>query len=710
MAVNLEPNMSIPAILREFQRAINEDDGNSSGGGLVEVTYQELYNLQDGAELQPMTYYKITDFKTCYERPDYDFNQNKIEGDIQISEEQPIIVLAISNNELAPDAYQPTHPKDQIKYDIAYNQTPDNEPAFGRITERVDDRNNRTDYDHRNITFKRYRHYQIDFTNIIANDVTLTKDGDDIIVEDTNEVPNAIGDILDIGQKIGFGKDDDYRVYEVTERIDTTTVKVTGNRIDPVGTWNLYGTTDEGYISYYQNNIVDELEDFELFFTFEEEEYVENNYVGNNDSNFTDNGFDLANNVFIGSSYMNNKLGNFCYNNTFKDDCDENQIGDYFFENITNNDFDRNSIGNFFNKNKITANFRSNKIGNYFEYNYITDYDDDEGHFEDNMIGNNFYNNIVSYDFRHNTFGDSTADNFFNTEFEDNTIVNDFSNNTLTGEFFKENRIGNNFQFNTISYDFNNNIIGNFCKGNTISGSFYKNNIDHEFMANIIEGGFYQNQIGPVFIGNNLGSFYNNVCQGTFGNISQGNEIGADCKNNTFGNTFTGNTIATNFNRNQICSGFTENTIGDFFRYNRIDTPLDDIDFTEYLGQLNFVSFPVTPGENGIHPGVTASSTSGDGIGAVFTIGVADGDVNTVEVTNPGNLYKINDTITIDASEFGGAPGNDLVLTVTLLNAEPMVYGDYNKTIQKKVNGNLVLVAITNDGLYTSEGITQAID
>jgi hypothetical protein len=81
-----------------------------------------------------------------------------------------------------------------------------------------------------------------------------------------------------------------------------------------------------------------------------------------------------------------------------------------------------------------------------------------------------------------------------------------------------------------------------------------------------------------------------------------------------------------------------------------------------------------------------------------------------VEVTNPGNLYKINDTITIDASAFGGAPGNDLVLTVTILNAEPMVYGDYNKTIQKKVNGNLVLVAITNAGLYISENITQAID
>ena len=36
--------------------------------------------------------------------------------------------MAISTDELAPDAYQPEYPKDKIKYDISYNQTESGNP------------------------------------------------------------------------------------------------------------------------------------------------------------------------------------------------------------------------------------------------------------------------------------------------------------------------------------------------------------------------------------------------------------------------------------------------------------------------------------------------------------------------------------------------------------------------------------------------------
>ena len=108
---------------------------------------------------------------------------------------------------------------------------------------------------------------------------------------------------------------------------------------------------------------------------------------------------------------------------------------------------------------------------------------------------------------------------------------------------------------------------------------------------------------------------------------------------------------------------------------------------------------------DGIYPGISGTA-SGNGVNAVFTVGVASGVVNTVEVTNSGNLYKIGDTITIDSSTFGGA--SDLVLTVTILNPEPMVYGSYNKTIQRDTSGDVILTAIQGGMLYVTPNITEA--
>jgi hypothetical protein len=128
------------------------------GGGFTPITYSELTNLISTSGLELGGNYLITDFRTCYDRPDYDETKNPIlvssssyvEGPIE-----PIIVFATSNNTLAIDGYQPTYPNDKIKYDVTYSTTESGGAAFGRITERVDNYNNRTDYDHRTIKFKR---------------------------------------------------------------------------------------------------------------------------------------------------------------------------------------------------------------------------------------------------------------------------------------------------------------------------------------------------------------------------------------------------------------------------------------------------------------------------------------------------------------------------------------------------------------------------
>ena len=76
--------------------------GTSSA--VLDVTYSELLDLIDEGDLTPGKFYKITDFKTCYDQPDYDFNGDTIEeGNWKQSSVSPIIVFAISSDSLASD-------------------------------------------------------------------------------------------------------------------------------------------------------------------------------------------------------------------------------------------------------------------------------------------------------------------------------------------------------------------------------------------------------------------------------------------------------------------------------------------------------------------------------------------------------------------------------------------------------------------------------
>jgi hypothetical protein len=47
-----------------------------TAGGLIEVTYSELVDKITGETLTRGTHYIITDFRTCYDQPDYNANGN----------------------------------------------------------------------------------------------------------------------------------------------------------------------------------------------------------------------------------------------------------------------------------------------------------------------------------------------------------------------------------------------------------------------------------------------------------------------------------------------------------------------------------------------------------------------------------------------------------------------------------------------------------
>jgi hypothetical protein len=125
----------------------------------VSITYADFVNLINTNSLLTGSLYLLIDFQTIYDQPDYDASGNP--KPIVVTKTAPnveeIWVLALSSNQIADRAYSKTYPKDQIKYDWNYNVTEINgSPAMGRISERIDDRGNRTDYDHREILFKRY--------------------------------------------------------------------------------------------------------------------------------------------------------------------------------------------------------------------------------------------------------------------------------------------------------------------------------------------------------------------------------------------------------------------------------------------------------------------------------------------------------------------------------------------------------------------------
>jgi len=503
--------------------------GGNSGGGYSEVTYSGLVNTIMTSGLTAGSFYLITNFRTCYDQPDFDYNGNAITtGNYKQSAVQPIMVFATSVSTISSEAYQPAYPNDKIKYDWTYSATETtNNVAYGRITERIDEFDNRTDYDHRTILLKRYRLYTNREGLRLNGTIELLDDG---TVEGNNTSFTAltVGDVVYIPNA-------DPSYYEIVTIDDNVTMTVSGDTIATAGAGSAFYLAVEedndgsGYFSYKRTNV--KTNDFVEYTTFGDaisNEYAKNNYVGNYANNYTNisgGEFLLANNVFLEGPYESNKFGDYCYNNTFGTDNSNNIWGDYCYQNVSTNDIDDNIIGHYFNNNLINTNLTSNHIGNNFNNNQLLAENNDD--FEDNIIGNSFNNNIIYSRFYKNEILDN---------FNDNTI-GDFGN--LDNHVFYRNYIRNNFNQNIIRDDFQNNQIGTNFNNNTING---------EFIGNTILNGFNYNQTGDYFAVNNIGNGFNN--------------------NNIYDNFYYNNTDYYFYN-NIISYEFNENNVGTYFEDNK---------------------------------------------------------------------------------------------------------------------------------------------
>jgi hypothetical protein len=712
-----------------------------------EVTHSELYSLLTGATLTPGKHYLITDFKTCYDQPDYDHTGSTIEtGNYKQGNVAPILVLATDVDKISEHAYQPEYSGDTIQYDPYFTSTEVTAgAAFGRITYRIDDKGNAFDYDFREVLFKRYNTYSAE--EIYVGKVSINSVGV-VTGVGTNFTNRTTGEVIGIVSSNAYNVD----FYEIVSIDTETSMTVTGRTIYNVNdTFYTDSITDNG-MSYKQSNIISNT-GFTEYKTFTSYNGCFNNTCGNRVANTIDNGdtFLLSNNVFRDSPHRDNSFGSNFRNNTFNDDCTNNTISGNFYGNVIDNDFDNNTISSDFYNNIIICDFLNNIIQNDFYNNNLGDNDsydfeknlimgsfygnfytgDDDfsdntfkssfsnniiqNSFNDNVVGN-FTNNVIKNSFDNNTVGNSFYTNIIYHSFDNNTIGFDFHNNTLGSinnqSTFEDNHIGNGFKANLIVGQFDDNKIGNNFGGNEIENYFLKNNIGNDFYSNdiglyfqnnFILNNFYDNGITDDFRYNQIGnSFYSN-------NIGEGFGFGgSNSRGNVIGNYFNNNTIGEYFYNNNIGDEFENNTVGNSFQFNRIETPLNGIDFTTYLGNPENFSYPSTTGTDGVYTGVTGTS-SGAGVNSVFTITVASTLVSNVEASTIGKLYLTGDTITIASGSFGGT--SDLVLTVDTIGATPMVYEYYNKTIQRRFDGTPILTALDNYGQwYIESTIIAPID
>ena len=170
------------------------------------INYAEFYNLITNSQLVVGKTYIIMDFQTVYDQMDFDAGGSlKPTLLTKTGATEQIWVLALAPNQIASQAYSATYPNDKIQYDWTYNTTLVNgSPAKGRISERIDENNNRTDYDHREIKFIRYDDGAGNFTVINDNGnasgefLTFVQNFTVGIVKD-----NWLGDFYSIGALLG---------------------------------------------------------------------------------------------------------------------------------------------------------------------------------------------------------------------------------------------------------------------------------------------------------------------------------------------------------------------------------------------------------------------------------------------------------------------------------------------------------------------------
>lgn len=146
-----------------YRNSVNEEVFVVGSSGVIDILHADLVIAKTTAQLITGMKYRITDFQTIYDQPDFNSDGSpKNNPQIKFGPVEPIIVTAISANELGTDALQEDHPNDIIQYILEFTTPVTGTATMGRIIKRIDDKGNESDFDHRNVLFKRYKNVEWD--------------------------------------------------------------------------------------------------------------------------------------------------------------------------------------------------------------------------------------------------------------------------------------------------------------------------------------------------------------------------------------------------------------------------------------------------------------------------------------------------------------------------------------------------------------------
>jgi len=572
-----------------------------SGINYSQATYSELTIASNTSNLVVGQYYLMTDFQTCYDQPNYTNEGVAITtGNYKTGTTEPILLLAISANEFSPTVYSTLYPKDKISYDFTWSTTEvTGSPAKGRITERIDQYNNRADYDFRAVQFIRYQAFLSE--NYYTGTVSIDGSGNVVGVGTDFSNDFIVGEILGIHSPNYSNLIGGFAYYEILTITDATNMTVTGTTFYTESNKFYSRGTGGGIRSPFKCNVpTPSYTGSSEYYTFNENDNV-NTYLGDNQNYNT---FILSNNVFLNGAYEDMTFGGNVVGNTFDNFMTSTTCAPFFQFNIITNNFDRSTIGpdfkyNFiecdFQGNTVVANFQYNMLGDNdgfdfdfnqvgwgFRNNFLTMYDDD---FIDNIIGNDFSQNLIHYGFSRNIIGDNFNGNILRNTFDENEIGAAFYNNTVRANFnynkigslfnnnnfycvvlgniFNNNSFGNTFgdPNNIGSYNFQNNQVGSDLTNNYFSGNTLSNVIGDACQSNNIDTNFSYNQIGSNFQSNTIANdfgFGGGTTRGNvIGNQFSNNIVGEYCYDNTFGDNCTSCNISDNFVNNKISHGTT---------------------------------------------------------------------------------------------------------------------------------------------------------
>jgi len=284
----------------------------------ISITHDDLLVKISNYTLVPSQKYLISDFKTIYKQP---VTNETLEG-----EEEPLVVTAMSTNQLEPIAFSPSNPYDIIYYDVAKNNSAKYEWAVaddkGQIYRRITKNGNDLQYDTRAVKFRRWAVNIASHTEYNAG--TTYNRLNTVVYNNAIWASNRNGNI---GNTPGASNNEIW-----WSRLGTTTgvdrFFIPNNSSNP---WYMMVIDSADGIPLYVNT-----NDYQDFYTFDNgsgENQIDTVNVRDNkiDKYVTSNKHNLNNSVFIGNNFSSNTIGNNFYSNTIGNNFYSNTIGNYFY-------------------------------------------------------------------------------------------------------------------------------------------------------------------------------------------------------------------------------------------------------------------------------------------------------------------------------------------------------------------------------------------